>query len=89
MTTLDSIKKIVSQSSLSLVDQLELITLFAKADNSNQSEILQLITSDNSWVERLYENYKAKESAFSVRDKKAWQSILKVEEQQLNLIGDK
>ncbi len=83
---LEKIRDLVLQSSLSLADQNELIEAFSKATDSDLENVANLFTDDNSWIERMSKNYKAKLSALSSGNSSAWQNILREEESQLGKV---
>lgn len=75
----------IGESSLSPNEQKDFISAFAQADDVALQPIVDLCSEDGVWIKRLYENYKAKQSAHTTGDMRAWKEIFKDKEQ---LIGD-
>ena len=73
----------IAKSSLSPDEQRDFINVLSRADDVDLQPIADLCIEDMEWVQKLYSNYKAKQSAHAARDTQSWEEILKNEEQLL------
>ena len=82
-TNFQKIKFLIQKSDTSLVDQEDLLLLFAKAKDEDMVSVLKLFTEDPSWIPKINENHKAKQAALIMGDSALWDRIVKEEERQL------
>jgi hypothetical protein len=80
---LEKIKELILNSDLSSSEQDDLIALFADSENRNLEPMLKLFTEDPLWINKIYENYKAKRAAIIAGDAALWQKIIAEEKSQL------
>lgn len=77
------IKELIQKSTIPLVEQEDLLVLFAKANDQDLEPMLKLFAEDSSWAQKISENYKAKKAAFTTGQQALWQKIVQEEEAQL------
>lgn len=82
-TNFQQIQEKILQSDISLPDQLRLIQAFFHVDDAHLEGVIKLFSEDSSWIGRISENYKAKRTAFAIKDSALWQNILEKEAAQL------
>ncbi|MFH1838089.1 MAG: hypothetical protein ABH808_01160 [Candidatus Kuenenbacteria bacterium] len=82
-TNLQKIKELIQKSDLSLFEQEELILLFTKASDQDLEPTLELFAENPSWIRKISDNYKAKQSALATKNSALWQKIIQEEESQL------
>ncbi|MEK7116629.1 MAG: hypothetical protein AAB837_00500 [Patescibacteria group bacterium] len=87
-TNFEKVKDLIAQSNLSLPDQIDLIDLFLKANDSELESVADLFLSDSSWIEKINVNYKAKQAIFRAGDSKTWKQILETEEKELGNVNE-
>lgn len=80
---LDKIKERINLSDLSAEEKLEFSDILMTVEEGHLSPISTLFLEDLSWVRLLFDNYRAKKSAFANNDVEAAEKILKEEEAQL------
>jgi hypothetical protein len=74
------IQSLIAQSDLHKEDQDNLMALYAQAGDDDLAPIAELFAEDSSWIRKISENLKTKQSAFAGKNKMAWIEILKGEE---------
>ncbi len=82
-TNYQKIRTLLSNSDLSAEEQDNLLILLLGRPDEELAPLAELFTEDPSWIRKIYDNYKAKQEAFTNQDKKTWQEILKGEESML------
>lgn len=68
---------------MEILEQEELILLFAKASDQDLESTLKLFTENSSWIRKINDNYKAKQNALVTGNSALWQKIVQEEEAQL------
>jgi len=74
---------IIKDSDLSLEEQKDFLDTLVKRSRFLTEPIIDLIEEDPDMVRAVYENFKAKRSAFQLKDDAALNRILEDEEKQL------
>jgi molybdopterin converting factor small subunit len=74
------IKDVVEHSSLSVLQQREFLLLFAQTKEQALKPVLDLLSKDSTWVEKLYENYEAKKHAIVTGSMDAWNDVVQKEQ---------
>lgn len=82
-TNFQKIKELIQKSTVPLAEQESLLLLFAKANDQDLEPTLKLFTEDSSWIDKINENYKAKQAALATGNQALWQKIVREEEAQL------
>ena len=82
-TNFEKIKKIILDSNIPLNEQEYLITLFVKAEDALLQPLVDLLSVNPSWIEKINDNFKAKQAALITGDSELWQKIIQEEESQL------
>jgi hypothetical protein len=82
-TNFQKIKELIQKSSVPLAEQEDLLLLFTKANDQDLEPTLKLFTEDSSWINKINENYKAKQAALATGNQDLWQKIVQEEETQL------
>ena len=86
---LSKIIRLIGFSSLPQKKQEELVDVIAQADDKEHKLLLDLFTSDSSWIEKLSENLTKKREALAAGDRAAWQKIIEQEVNELEKISEK
>jgi hypothetical protein len=81
--SLNKLKNLIGQSSLSENDKTYLLNLFSKAEDDHLSDITSLFEENPDLIKQLLEIYKLKEEAITKKDEKLWREVVNRE---LNLI---
>lgn len=79
-TNFQKIKHLLFLSDLSTQEQDDFLILLQGTTDERLEPIAALFAEDSSWVRKISENFKAKQSAFVKKNKTAWVEILKGEE---------
>lgn len=83
-TNFEKLKKVISEETLILPDEKdELIRLFSNANDEDLLPVLELVSSDPSWILKLSKNCKAKNQTIKNKDMDAWDKIVAEEEKEL------
>ncbi|MCD6270600.1 hypothetical protein J7J23_02345 [bacterium] len=82
-TNFQKIKELVLSSDISPEDQEELLLAFFKTDDAELEPVLKLFLEDKSWIQKISDNLKAKNTAAITGDRNLWKRILQDEETQL------
>lgn len=82
-TNFQKIKELIQKTSVPLVEQEELFMLFANVNDQDLESVFELFSEDSSWINKINENYKAKQVALSTGNQVLWQKIVQEEEAQL------
>ena len=82
-TNFQKIKELVLSSDISPEDQEELLLAFFKTDDAKLEPVLKLFLEDKSWIQKISDNLKAKNTAIMIGDHNLWKRILQDEETQL------
>lgn len=80
------IKESIEDSQISASDKVKLIALFSRASDSELESVTGLLSGDSSWIEKINQNYKAKQIAMDTGNTDAWKQIVGEEEKQLKEI---
>jgi hypothetical protein len=86
MNNLQKIKDLILKSSISTLDQTSLIELFSRANDSDLENVADLFSKNPTWIEKISENYKAKQATFATGNSELWKKIIETEEKQLEEI---
>jgi len=70
------LKELVAESGLVESDQLEVLDLLSRTDESERELVASLFEDDPSWVKKILWNKRAKEAALITEDTEAWQRII-------------
>jgi hypothetical protein len=84
----DKLKEILAKSSLTEVQQLELLEAFGAGDEQTLFDICNLLESNPTLIDELYNNLKAKKEALQLNDQKHWEEIIKKESQLLETLSN-
>ena len=84
----EKIKNLIAESNLELSDQIMLTELFSKTEDNKLEEVVELFSSNPSWIEKINENYKAKHEAMTTGDSELWKKIVEEEEKQLENVKE-
>jgi|YelNatPaOPRAMG01_1025707.scaffolds.fasta_scaffold350945_2 hypothetical protein len=82
-TNFQKIKELIQKSDIPLSEQEDLILLFAKANDQDLAQTVNLFTENPSWIRKINDNYKAKQAALATGNSALWQKIIQEEESQL------
>lgn len=74
------IQHLLSSSDLSTQEQDNLLVLLSGTTDERLEPLAALFAEDSSWIRKISENFKAKQTAFAGKNKMAWAEILKGEE---------
>jgi hypothetical protein len=88
MTNFQKIEELVSKSNLLSPEREELIKLFANTEDSELESVVTIFSDDNSWIEKIYNNYKIKKATMAVESSDLWKEILEQEEKQLEEVKE-
>lgn len=79
-TNFQKIQHLLSLSDLSIQEQDNLLVFLSGTTDERLDPVAALFAEDSSWIRKISENFKAKQSAFAGKNKAAWDEILKGEE---------
>ena len=79
MNNYQKIEELLSQSTLSIEQSDELLILFQRSDDRELLPVVEILTQDISWAERIYKNYSVKIAAVENKDKIALNAIFENE----------
>lgn len=79
----------MSLSDLSTQEKDDFFVLISGTIDEKLEPLVALFTEDSSWIRKISENFKAKQTAFAGKNKAAWEEILKGEETILKGMVDK
>lgn len=79
----EKIQELLLISSLTPIERFEFLTILSGARDEDLEPLATLFAEDSSWIRKISQNYKSKQTAFAGKDKTAWAEILKKEEAQL------
>lgn len=82
-TNLQKIQKLIIGSKLSKTEQDDFVTLLALVSDTELEPMAQLLSEDQNWFEKIYQNVKAKRAALVSGDSTSWEEIIREEETQL------
>jgi len=85
-TNFQKIKELVLTSDIPPADQEELLLTFSKAKDAELESVLKLFSKDISWIRKISDNLKAKNTAAVTGDSDLWKRILQDEEAQLKAL---
>ena len=86
MDNFQKVKDLISASSLPFSDQIDLIDLFSKGNDSELELIVELFTENQIWIEKISHNYKWKLKALKTKDAEVWKKIVEEEKKELEEI---
>lgn len=75
----EKIRALLAHSSLTDTEAREFLSLLLYHDKEGLDEICALFEEDATWIEWLYDNYRAKKDAFASGDDKRLEEILQEE----------
>lgn len=79
-TNFQKIQHLLSLSDLSTQEQDDFLVLLSGTTDERLEPLAALFAEDSSWIRKIRENFKAKQSALMGKNKTAWDEILKGEE---------
>lgn len=79
-TNFQKIQHLLSLSDLSVKEQDDLLVLLSGVTDERLKPLVTLFTEDLSWIRKISDNFKVKQTAFVGKSKMAWAEILKGEE---------
>ena len=82
------IKDAINTSDIPEDEKVELIAMFARANNEELDETAKLFSQDSSWIQQVNDNYKAKRVAMILGEESLWEKIIKEEESFLSKIQE-
>lgn len=82
-TNFQKIKELIEKSSVPLSEQESLLLLFTKVRDQDLEPMLSLFVEDSLWIEKINDNFKAKQAALATGNQVLWQKIVQEEESQL------
>ena len=83
LLSMDKIQALLKKSNLVLEEQNELLAALKLLPSTELNELYNFLKNHPEWVDKLYQNYKQKKSAATLKDNKKWQDIFKKEEEEL------
>jgi len=86
MNTLTELKKIIFSSTLKKEEQNEFYNTLGFAPEDSLLSVIELFKEDQKWIQRIYDNYKKKENAFTIDNPYEFNDILDNEQKLLNKI---
>jgi hypothetical protein len=84
MTHYETIKQVVTASTIPDTDKAIIIDTFATVSDDSLEEIASLFTKKPEWVSIFNENRKKKQAAYASGDPSAWNEILEEEKKYMN-----
>jgi hypothetical protein len=85
-TNFEKIKELISKSSLSLSEQIDLVTIFVKTKDEDLEVLADLFSHDPTWISKINDNYQAKNAALATKNPSLWKKIIEEEQSELEKI---
>ncbi|MBI3274318.1 MAG: hypothetical protein HYZ69_04200 [Candidatus Colwellbacteria bacterium] len=79
----EKIQNLVINSAFSSEEKAVLLNLFAQISGNDAEELFALLSSDPAWLQKIIDNYRAKQRAMDAGDSNLWEKIMQDEEAQL------
>ena len=79
-TNFQKIKQIIEASTLSFADQDRFLIALLRVSDEELAPALSLLQEDVIWVDKLFDNFKKKETATTNDNTYMWEDVMKEEE---------
>lgn len=80
------LEKFIFSSNIPKQEKKKFLELFVNCNEEELDPMIKLFQDDFGWIEKIYQNYKAKKQAFKDKDKVALENIFTEELEQLQIL---